>query len=411
MNTEKTDNKDKFEDIEETVKKQSTKKKKWMSLLFFIINIGIVAGILTYQILNENGLTSIAQISSRINWGVITLLVFLFFTSSLLNASRFWLLINKATGKNRFATAYKVAALGQYYDNITPFATGGEPFQVFYLNKRGIPAAEALSIPIARYVFWQISFSLFSLIIMLFSISLSSSLNAGGAIVTAGSWIGFAINSTLMLVVGIISISKKVGTKLVSGVLKFLSKIKIVKNYEKQYNKIMKLVDEFQNTMRTYAKQGWVFASMIILTLCFFVIQYSFPFFIHAAFFGFDWSIFTTIFTYGVMISLASSFFPLPGGTGAAELSFTALFSMFFTNGTIFWAMIIWRVLTFYAPILQGLVVLAYDYLIGNKRFEWEEKKWALEAESKAFEEAHLKEFENSLQANNKKRKNKRSKK
>lgn len=409
INTSVSNEEDDFEGIQDTVKKQSTKKKKLLNLLFLFINISVVAGILTYQILNENALTSINEISSMINWGVIVLLVVLFFLITFLESLKFWILIQRTTKKSRFALSYKVYALGRYYDNITPFATGGEPFQVFYLNNRGVPAAEALSIPMARYVFWQLSFSIFSLIVMLFSISVNSTADAGTTIVTAGSWIGFAINSALLLIVGIISISKKIGTKIVTGILKFLNKIKIVKNYEKQYNKTMKLVNEYQNTMRKYAKEGWAFASMILLTFLNFIIHYSLPFFIYASFFNFNWSIFTTIFVYGLMTDLASGFFPLPGGTGVAELSFTALFGLFFVDGTIFWAMIIWRVLTYYAHIIHGLIVMIYDYLIGNKRFEWEKKKWALESESRIFEEAHLKEFETKLKITSKK--NKRRKK
>ena len=45
----------------------------------------------------------------------------------------------------------------------------------------------------------------------------------------------------------------------------------------------------------------------------------------------------------GVMIEMAASFIPIPGGSGVSELSFTALFASLFTEGTLFWALIIWR--------------------------------------------------------------------
>lgn len=245
---------------------------------------------------------------------------------------------------------------------------------------------------------------------MMSSLSIGTFDNAGSAIVSAGSWIGFSINLALVLLIGTVSISKKIGTKIVEGILKLLHKIKIVKNYDKQYNKIMELVDDYQTTMRKYAKDGWVFALMIIITFGGFLLHFSLPFLIHAVFFGFNWGIFASVFIYCVMIDLAAGFLPLPGGTGAAELSFTALFGIYFIDGTIFWAMLIWRIFTFYGPIIQGLVIILYDYLIGNKRFQWEKKKWALEEESRTFEENHLRDFEASLNKS-KQKKNKRSRK
>jgi cation transport ATPase len=242
-----SEEKEKLEEAQQAVKKQSTKKKKWLNLIFLLINIGVVAGILTYQILNENSISSFADLTSKINWGVIVLIIVVFGIIMFLESARFSILTYKATGKRRMSLCYKVSAIGRYYDNVTPFAAGGQPFQIYYLNKNGIPPAESLSIPLGRYVIWQLSFVTFTLVIMIFSISLPNFSNAGTALVTASSWIGFAINSALVLLVGLISISKKVGNGLIGGLIKLLHKIKIVKDYDKQYNKIMKLVNDYQS--------------------------------------------------------------------------------------------------------------------------------------------------------------------
>jgi uncharacterized protein (TIRG00374 family) len=406
-NEKNSEENEKLEEAEEVVKKQSSKKKKWLSLIFVLINVGVVAGVLTYQLLSES-FTSIEDISKKINWWIILLTIFVFVVINFSESLKIWILTYSATGKSRASLSYKVSSIGRYYDDITPFGTGGQPFQIYYLSKHGISGAESWSIPMGRYVTWQISFVSFSLIIMIFSISLNNFANAGTAVVTAGSWIGFAANAALLLLVGIISISKKAGTKLISGILKVLNKMKILKNYESRYQKVMDVVDNYQSTMRKYAKNKWSFISLILLNYLTFILHYSLPFFIYAAFYGFDITILTTIITYCAMIDLASSFLPLPGGTGAAELSFAALFGLFFAGGDIFWAMIIWRIFTFYGYILQGLGIIIYDYLIGNKRFEWEKKKWHLEAESREFEENHLKEFEISLQKSKIKNKKRR---
>lgn len=399
--------KEKLEEAEEIVKKQSSKKKKIWNLIFFLINVGVIAGILTYQILNEDGLTSLTDLSTKLNWWIITLIIAVFALIIFLETLKFWILTYKTTKKNRFSLSYKISAIGRYYDNITPFATGGQPFQIYYLNKRGVSGAESLSITMGNYVIWQLSFITFTLVIMIFSLTLNNFLNAGTVFITASSWIGFAINSALVILVGLLSINKRIGTKLVNGTLKLLKKMKLIKNYDKHYNKIMEMVDTFQITMKKYAKDKWSFIFLIFVNYLTFFLVYSLPFLIHAAFFGFDFSIFTTIFIYIVMIDLTASYLPLPGGTGAAELSFTALFSLYFVDGTIFWAMIIWRIFTYYAYLLQGILIIIYDYFAGDKRHQWEEKKWTLEAESRTFEENQTKEFELLLEKEQKKNKKK----
>ena len=45
--------KKKLDEVEQSVSKQNTKKSKIINIVFFIINIAVVAGILTYQLTNE----------------------------------------------------------------------------------------------------------------------------------------------------------------------------------------------------------------------------------------------------------------------------------------------------------------------------------------------------------------------
>ena len=108
------------------------------------------------------------------------------------------------------------------------------------------------------------------------------------------------------------------------------------------------------------------------------------------------------------MVDLSASFFPLPGGTGASELSFSVLFAQLFgIGGNLFWAMLIWRFFTYYIYIIQGIGVMIYDSAHGNKKLEWQKRKWALEQESREFEAKELKDFELSLEKKTKKEKRK----
>lgn len=388
-----------LEEAEEAVKAQKSKKKKWTSLIGFVINILVVAGILTYQLLTDDSeVAPFSVLISNIRWEIFLLVIVCFAIIMFCESAKFWVLIRKTCKVNRPILSYKVTALGRYYDSITPLATGGQPFQVMYMNKRGLKGSDSLSVCMGKYVLQQITYIAFALIVMIIGITLPNE-GTGATVVTATSWVGFALNAFVIFLVGFISISKKIGDKLVSGTLKLLCKMRILKNYDKHYMKVQRTVSDYQTTMKVYAKDPKTFFSIFGITVLNLFCIYSLPFLIHASFYGFHFELFGQIFVYCVMVDLASSFFPLPGGTGASELSFSVLFAnLFGIGGNLFWAMLIWRFFTYYIYIIQGLVVMAYDYFRGNKKFEWTKKKWALEEESRKFEEKELQDFELSLE-------------
>ena len=57
----------------------------------------------------------------------------------------------------------------------------------------------------------------------------------------------------------------------------------------------------------------------------------------------------------------AIAIIPLPGGSGASELSFNALLGSLFPDGTFFWGVLLWRILIYYAYIPQGWIVMLID--------------------------------------------------
>ena len=126
----------KLDEAEQSVAKQNSKKKKLLNLGFLILNICIVAGILVYQL---NGQKIELVHGLKLNGWAILLLFIFFGVTLFLDTFTISYLLRISTGKWRMGISYKVFAIGKYYDNITPLATGGQPFQITYLKNRGVP--------------------------------------------------------------------------------------------------------------------------------------------------------------------------------------------------------------------------------------------------------------------------------
>lgn len=362
---------------------KSKKKKKLWNFLYFAINVIVIVITLAIQLSGEaNPSESLSAIFDA-NWWFILAAFGIFAAGMVLDQLRFAVLIHKATGVFRINLAYKVAAQGRYYDIITPLSTGGQPFQVLYLNKYGVKAGQGISIVMAKYIFYQIVYFIGASYFLFRSTFFSDTVNgflSGAA--TTFSWIGYIAIAVVIFFIGFISLNKRAGAGFVVGILKLLSKIKIgkfklVKDYKKSFQNVMRTVNTWQKTTKQYSKSAWVIFVNVICSIIYFFLNYSMLFFIYCAFEGWHPEMWLQIVSMGVLIDLASAFNPIPMGTGTAELSFTALFAVLISStGAQVWALIIWRILYYYIYILQGFLLLSYDYAIGNRRLEKYKDFW-----------------------------------
>lgn len=378
---------------EERVKKIKTntqsksKKKKWLNFLYFALNIVVIAIVLWVQLAKEsNPMESLASILD-INWWFILAAVATFFICMVMDQLKYSILIKKATGNFRFNLSYKVAIVGRHYDIITPLSTGGQPFQIFYTHKYGIKVGESTSIALGRYMFYQIIYFI-CVSVFLFRNFFTGTLDAAmgdvaGGLVSTLSWIGYACCAVVIFTVFFVSLNRRAGAGFVAGVFKLLNKIKIgkfkiFKDYKSAFVGTMKTVNSWQKTTKKYSKSFSVLFINVVCSLVYFFSWYIMPYFIYCAFNGWDPSMIMHIMTIAVMVDLTSAFNPIPMGIGTADLSFTVLYGSLFAGGAQVWALIIWRILTYYIYIIQGLLMLTYDYTIGDKRLAKNKEFWML---------------------------------
>ena len=116
-----------------------------------------------------------------------------------------------------------------------------------------------------------------------------------------------------------------------------------------------------------FASKGNTLA-FLFLSLLEYLIEYSILFFIYSAFNGFDIGVYLDLLSISVIIDLACHSIPLPGGSGLAELSFSTIFASLFASGVLFWALVIWRLITYYSYLFSGLGIIVYDYTYGARK-------------------------------------------
>ncbi len=357
------------------VTKQRSKKKRWLSFGFLILNLIILAVILWYQFSHSNDNVSFEQLFfTELNWWWILVALVLFFLAQVFDSMRIWVLIKRSTGQSRPWLSFKATVTQRFYDSITPLATGGQPFEIFYLNKRGLSASTATSVPLAKYIFSQTFFVAFAFVVILFNATNIINLQISPVIITM-CWIGLSLNVLLILSIILLSVSKKIAPSIMVGLLKLCKKLHFIKDYRRTYAKIMHIVREYITTSRKFFSTPWVFISELLFSLFQNLTYFTIPFCIYTAICGFHAEMWFQLLGVMVACDLTAGFMPLPGGSGVAELSTKSAFTNLFlavgvSSGLGIWAMLLWRIFSYYGVLLEGVLVMFYDYLIGNKKIE-----------------------------------------
>lgn len=255
-----------------------------------------------------------------------------------------------------FKGCMEVTLIGQYYNAVTPFASGGQPAQVYYMSRFGIPAGYSTSVLIIKYLIYQVVLSAFCAIAFLSKAGLIFSYPVA---VVWISMIGFVINAGGVFLIYFLSTNRGFIRKVVLAVLKFFHRVRIIKDLEKWKVRIEGAVEDFHGSLNMFRGnyKGMVVAA--ILTAIQLVFYFSVTFFIYRAFDLNDGAWADMIFVQSFLY-LAVSYFPAPGAMGASEGGFYLFFQRFFPEHLIFVAMVLWRFMTYYLNIIVGgLVILA----------------------------------------------------
>lgn len=347
------------------------KKNKFNGLIILMLNVIIIVIVLLWQnnTSSEKTMSLSSFLSLDINWWYFVIAFAVFVIINLIDLFITSALMKKTSKRFRLATCYKSNSMSRYYDLITPFGMGGQPYQIFYLSKRNVEVSNAIYISSSRYVAYMIGFVFISIAMLIsreFFVT-SIPITVSSAISTIFALIGLSFYIIILLFLIVISVNKGVANKIIKTISKISYKLKLTKNVNLLYYRMAHSTLQFQKQMKSFFSNfNSIF--LILLSCLKIFLQLAIPFVLYCAFESFSTSMLFEFTSLAIMIDLSCRFIPLPGGSGMAELTFTALFSALFANGTVFWIMIVWRILTYYGYILQGFLIVLYDNLVGNKK-------------------------------------------
>ena len=330
---------------------QKNKKKLYGLLISIAINI-LIVGYIAFHEFGKNAQSAPNLASLDINLRYLLLAAACFIIALLMETMKYKSMMIASGGRYDSVGAFECAALGKYYDNITPLGAGGQPFQMYYLKKRGLSTGDSAALPIAGFLGLQLAFVVIAVAVFSFNGAVAAELPA----VRVGAYVGLAFYLFIPVCIILFALIPNTFGKLVCGGAKLLSKMHIVKDYDKAVDSIFGSLGEYTESLKAISAHPHLFFKVMFFSMVYQVAILSIPFFVLRAFGGTgDW---WTVFSLVTYIYAAITIIPTPGNAGAAEGSFYAVFSAL-TSAYLFWAMIIWRLLCYYSWLALGLLLIS----------------------------------------------------
>lgn len=343
--------------------------KKYSSYLFFVFLISATAIVILTQVDPETFLKTIKQA----NGYFLILGIGCVFVYWLLEAYMLLMLMRRDKPNESFQFAWMVTMVGQYYNLITPSATGGQPLQLFEMSKKNYSIGSGTAVLVQKYALYQITVTLLAIVATILSITtLHQSLDAAKWLIA----IGLLVNIAGVVLIIILAFNVSAAKGIMMGCVGLLLKLHILKNPQKYYEKVDHFINEYQIAIKALKSNKMetmrLFCVSILQILAFFSVNYC----VYRSL-GLHGVNAITIISLQAILYVAVAFVPTPGAAGGAEAGFLLLFGPIYGPGYTAVAMILWRLIIFYFIILFGGVYLSlHSIRVGKEKAKKIDKKY-----------------------------------
>ena len=366
------------------------RSRRRKNILFGIVSLAIIACVVAVLFQLSNTLAggdsaTFSEMLAGLDWRYLLVVVGLFLVAFVCDSLKYTVL-NRCNGYTLgFHKDMKMALIGKYYESITPTGTGGQPMQIYYLYKQGMPGTKSTSVTMVKYGIQMLAWTIFAAVVM---ICLAGTLGeiedvAVQTTVRVCAWIGFGINGFIPVFVTFVIFCPRAVSWLINLVIRLLHKIRLIKNADKLEVKIRSWMDDFAVFSQFVYKRPLVFLLLLALCMVEPVTELLIPYFLLIALCGqyvtpgIDLCL--TVVGLAMYATYAATFIPTPGNSGAIESVFMLAFAGIAEN-VLFWYVLIWRFVLYYSFIVLGIGMNIFDVIAGFVRRRRQKKAGAQDA-------------------------------
>lgn len=389
-----------LESFNKTTVEAPKKKSNWVMLVVLpvVIVLGLYAMIsLIDDIHDAESLWSFNDLISNISVNHLVMALGIILGIMLLESVKYFIVTHAVTNKFKPLNSIKVAFVGKYYDDITPFSAGGQPMQIVYLHRKGHSTGTASAIILIKYFIQMMCWVTICFLLMVLNRGVLDEyvdMEATKHILVIGGWIGWCVNAILPLSIVFFAIFPKFTNRVLeffinlitnigwraanrreskTGQSQLVRKIKLIRRKRKWIDSANSAVKDFRSSFVVMSRKPLHFISLLLTCITEQLLTWAFPFFVLLAFDKGQtptWELAFAIMALNVYSAMTVTVVPTPGNSGLMEVVMGAALMKILSNASV-WVLVGWRMSTYYIYIVVGIFITIFEFirkLVRDKR-------------------------------------------
>lgn len=326
-------------------------KKKINYVVLFLLII-----FTSWLIVANNDFSRLPYLLKKINKIYCAIAIGFMFLYLMVNSVVLMNISEMVHSKLNFRKSFKIIMIGQYYSAITPFSTGGQPAQIYYMTKDNISVGKATSILTIKLIIYQIVVTIYAITMFIFKWDyLVSHVSRALPFVVIGIFINFAG----VIIILLLSFNEGIIKNIFGGILKILHKLKLIRNIDKHKNNAEKHLEEYTISIKQLKNHKVMLIKLLLMTFIQLTFYFGITYFIYIAL-GLKGASIIDIIAMQSLLYMAVSFMPTPGTVGASEGGFHIFFRFLFPKALLIYAMLLWRIISYYLCIILGGLIIMF---------------------------------------------------
>lgn len=332
---------------------QNSRLGKILKAVFLVLVIGLLVNLVIAFLLNSG---STLRALGRIRWSYVAVPFAAYLATYIIDALRLRLILWQFKVKVPFCDLIENGIMGGFFSNITPFAGGGQPYQVYHLRVLGVDLKRSASVIASRWVESLVTSLIIVGIAFHAALNLAHAVGAGAFIIILGFGVSFALALVAAGVLFRPDLLARVALKVEhSPIGRVISRVVRKREWGEEF---------VEWSLHLKAEVGFLWREklhiMIVDTLLGFtnlLIQVLSLWYVIEGMTGARIGIARFLATF-VTVNLVAYLIPTPGGSGSIEGIYSLVFSGLTGRPDLtFIAVVVWRFAGYYLQVLVGLVL------------------------------------------------------
>lgn len=324
------------------------KNLKKNSIILLIITFIVLICVL------KDDLPSIIEVLNNANVLFLFIAVICFFVALLFEAKAYQDIIKCYKSDYTLKQSYIMLLITKFFNGITPFSTGGQPMQIYILNKDGVKVTKATNIVIQNFIIYQLALVVLGIIAIgiNYYFNMFEKINLLKQLVT----VGFLFNTLIMVGLFVIGFNSSFNHFIVGKIVSILGKLKLIKDKKETLTKWHEKVDDFHEGAGYLRNNKTLFIKAFVYNIFYLVLTYLMPYFVILSLSEGTLVGVTPlkVICASAYVMIIGSFVPIPGASGGIEYGYYKFFGNFITGSLLKASLLIWRTVSYYLPMIIG---------------------------------------------------------